>query len=211
MKKATLLLFAIPILLVQTGCFSIGSGRKSPPPRFTLTAKRPAPQAFASTVVTNNLLVIGRVKASRSTEGNTISMVDADSGRFGVFDQGAFAFPIDFIVDRATRNWLARSNKFGTVVDSSIAPRVKERTMLECWIEQFGLQRKRGKWSAVIELHYLVQYPGGDYREIPILVPTDVDTPIRDKAPTINDVLMAFNHGLENAMEKLEDALEGEE
>ena len=209
MKKSLYPVVLLCALLIQTGCFSIGSSRKSPMPRYALLAERPVPQVMVREhSPTNVLFGIGRIKSSRATEGNTIPLLDSDSGRYGTYDKAALAFPVDVIVDSATRNWLARSDKFGTVVDASIAPRSKHRKILECWIEQFGLERDHGKWTSKIDLRYILQYPDGNFREIPVNVSTDVDTPVRNREPETADVLRALRIGLENGLEKLENELE---
>lgn len=208
MKKKRLPVLLLAVLLVQTGCFSFGGKREPPPPRFAILTERPDATDVVEKPVTNNLFVIGRFKTSRETEGRAIPILDTETGRYGSYAKGTFAFPVDVVVNTATRNWLVHSGKFGTVVDSSIAPRSKKRIILEGWIEQFGLERDHGKWSSEIEILYLLQFPNGTFREIPLAISTSVDTPVRDNAPQTEDVMRAFRRGMEIILENLEKKLE---
>lgn len=201
----------LAILALQSGCFSIGPGRKAPVPRYALQIERIEPKAFSDHSETNALFVIGRMKSSRLTEGESISITDVKDGRFGLFKGGKLAFPVEVVVETATRTWLSRSAKFGTVVSSSIAPRSKRRTILEGWIERFGLERDEGRWTARIEIRYILQLPDGNFREIPLSEKTSVDTPIRDNAPKPEDVMRAFRRGLEAILENLEKELEDDD
>ena len=132
--------------LALGGCVSLFPGGDGNPPAFAV-ADPPLPEAAPSEGEIPALIVIGRVRAAPDAAGRALRAVDADSGRAARYAGGDLAVSPEALVARRLRRAEAARHPGATVCDSALAPRHAEAALLECWIEDFRLERQAGAWT----------------------------------------------------------------
>ncbi len=189
------------VILLFAGCLSVG-GKTPPAPRYMVAPARAEATPLAET---NRLAVIGRVRAAPHVAGSSIACLDAKSGRTTRLEGGVFAEPVETMVATALRNWLSRSGAFGSVADLSVAPRNRDRLLVEAWVERFDLVRDGTSWKAQIELHVFTQMTSASFREYNLSTSVAVEAQ-KDKKekPSAPAAVRAFSKGLSDLLARLE-------
>lgn len=205
MKTRVVLLSALSAVLAG-GC--LGPGPKVLPRYTPELPEPPIAGAAAAPDATAPVLVVGRVLAAAAASRRDIVWMDA-TGRVGSLDDGALAFEPDETVAAALRGYLPGIGVFRAVVPLEVAPRSRDRVMLETWIERFCLERDaQGAVAAVIDARfYLETAPGGDgtpgtLREIHLSARIAVSAR-KGSLPTAQDAVTGFSKALEALLAKL--------
>lgn len=199
----------LPLVLLASlcsGCLLFGSGPKARP-LYAIELPDPPPAAD-KTPADAPVLVLGRVKAAAAASRRDITWSEAiGGGRVGRLEDGMFALDPEETVAAALRTYLPGIGVYAAVVPREVAPRGRDRVMLETWIERFGLERDpQGGVSAVVETRfYLEPSSGGEpaaLREIPLTAHIAVSAK-KGALPSAPDAAKGLSKALESLLAKL--------
>ena len=140
---------ALALPLAQ-GCISVLPEGVPSAPRYAVPDAEPSEPA-APDAGKGETFVVGKVRASRDADGRAIRAIDSATGRSARFTGGELASPPEVLVARHLRRAIAAAKPGAVVCDASLAPSSANRTLVECWIEEFRLVRKGGAWSFAFE------------------------------------------------------------
>ena len=148
MKKHVLHIRFAPRFAAVLGACALAAGCGSllpegaPPARRYALADAPLPKPASEDAGAGETWVVGRVRAARGADGRALRVVDETTGRSAFYGGGELADTPEALVASRLRRAIAAARPKAVVADASLAPTGAERTLVECWIEEFRLVRR---------------------------------------------------------------------
>lgn len=175
-------------------------------PRYALDLPA-APPAAAAAGENAPVLVLGRVKAAASASRRGIVWSRLPDGRVGELPDGALALEPEETMAAALRTYLPGIGVYRAVVPREVAPRGRDRIVLETWIERFGLEcDAQGATAAVMDVRFYLEPSSGAeraaLREIPLSARIAVSSK-KGALPTAGDAVAGLSKALESLLAKL--------
>ena len=188
---AAALLLALPL---AQGCASLLPRGAPPAPRYAVP-EAALPEPAAPDAGKGEIFVVGKVRASRGADGRAIRSVDAATGRSAYYSGGELVLPPEAVVAKHLRRAVATAKPGAVVCDASFVPSGAARTLVECWIEEFGLVRKDGAWNFVLDAMLYETPPSGETacRRIEAEIPVSAES---GREPEVTAVTAAIAKAL---------------